>query len=108
MRDMAFPFSPAALADFTRAAIGQVLETAAAAATVPVRVMGVLGQTELLVSRMTMLAVAFGGPRHVRIRPRTPGGRNRGRPARGAAKGPTLYLRADAWFPFPVRRLERP
>jgi len=48
--------SPAALADLTRAAIGQVVETAAAAATIPVRVLGVLGQTELLVSRITVLA----------------------------------------------------
>jgi len=48
--------SPAALADLTRTVIGQVVETTAAAATLPVRVLGVLGQTELLVSRITVLA----------------------------------------------------
>jgi hypothetical protein len=53
---MAFPLSPAALADFARSTIGQMLETAAAAATVPVRVMGLLGQAELLVNRITVIA----------------------------------------------------
>jgi len=48
--------SPAALADLARATIGQVVETAAAAVTIPMRVVGVLGQTELLVSRITVLA----------------------------------------------------
>jgi hypothetical protein len=48
--------SPAALADLARTAIGQVVETAAAAATIPVRVLGVLGQTELLVTRITVIA----------------------------------------------------
>ncbi|GIF17872.1 hypothetical protein BJ973_009164 [Actinoplanes tereljensis] len=54
---MPFPFlSPAALADLTRATIGQALEIAAAAATLPVRVLSALGQAELLVSRITVLA----------------------------------------------------
>ncbi|WP_433366803.1 hypothetical protein ACQPZX_38445 [Actinoplanes sp. CA-142083] len=46
--------SPAA--DLARAAIGQAVESAAAAVTLPLRVLGVLGQTELLVSRITVLA----------------------------------------------------
>jgi hypothetical protein len=53
---MALLPSPAAVVELSRYAIGQVVETAAAVATVPVRVLGLLGQTELLVSRMTMLA----------------------------------------------------
>jgi hypothetical protein len=53
---MALLPSPAALVEITRYAVGQVVETAATVATVPFRVLGVLGQTELLVSRMTMLA----------------------------------------------------
>jgi hypothetical protein len=53
---MALLPSPAALIDFTRDAVGQVVETAAAVATVPVRVLGLLGQTELLVNRVTLLA----------------------------------------------------
>ena len=48
--------SPAALADLARATIGQVVETAAAAVTIPMRAVSVLGQTELLVSRITVLA----------------------------------------------------
>jgi hypothetical protein len=48
--------SPAELADLARATIGQVVETAAAAVTIPMRAVAVLGQTELLVSRMTVLA----------------------------------------------------
>ncbi|GAA3339167.1 hypothetical protein GCM10020358_21930 [Amorphoplanes nipponensis] len=48
--------SPAAFVEITRYAVGQVVETAATLATVPFRVLGLLGQTELLVSRMTMLA----------------------------------------------------
>lgn len=48
--------SPAALVEITRYAAGQVVETAASLATVPFRVLGLLGQTELLVSRMTLLA----------------------------------------------------
>jgi hypothetical protein len=54
---MALPLpSPSALFDLGRYAAGQLLESAAALATVPVRVMGVLGQTELLVSRVTVIA----------------------------------------------------
>jgi hypothetical protein len=53
---MALLPSPAAFVEITRYAVGQVVETAAAVATVPFRVVGLLGQTELLVSRMTMLA----------------------------------------------------
>jgi hypothetical protein len=46
----------AGLAELTRTAIGQVVETAAAAATVPFRAMSLLGQAELLVSRITVIA----------------------------------------------------
>jgi len=53
---MALLPSPGFLVDITRYAVGQVVETAASVVTVPVRVLGLLGQTELLVSRMTMLA----------------------------------------------------
>ncbi len=53
---MALLPSPAALVEISRYAVGQVVETAASLATVPFRVLGLLGQTELLVSRMTMLA----------------------------------------------------
>jgi hypothetical protein len=53
---MALLPSPAALVEITRYAVGQVVETAATVATVPFRVLGLLGQTELLVSRMTLLA----------------------------------------------------
>jgi hypothetical protein len=54
---MALPIpSPSALLDLGRYAVGQVVETAASIATVPVRVMALLGQTELLVSRITLLA----------------------------------------------------
>jgi hypothetical protein len=53
---MALLPSPVALVQLTRYAVGQVVETAAAAATIPFRLLGVLGQTELLVSRMTLLA----------------------------------------------------
>jgi hypothetical protein len=57
MGAMALPLpSPSALLDLGRYAAGQMLESAAALATVPVRVMGVLGQTELLVSRITVIA----------------------------------------------------
>ncbi|GAA2477734.1 hypothetical protein [Winogradskya humida] len=48
--------SPTALVELTRYAAGQVVETVASAATVPARVLGVLSQTELLVSRMSVLA----------------------------------------------------
>ena len=54
---MALPIpSPTAVLDLGRYAVGQVVETAASLATVPVRVMSLLGQTELLVSRITLLA----------------------------------------------------
>ena len=48
--------SPFALARLARGAVGQVVETAAAVATVPVRVMSLLGQAELLAGRVTVLA----------------------------------------------------
>ncbi len=54
---MASPLlSPSALVELTRYAVGQVVETAATVVTIPVRVMSLLGQTELLVSRMTLIA----------------------------------------------------
>lgn len=53
---MALLPSPGTLVEITRYAVGQAVETVAAVATVPVRVLGLLGQTELLVSRMTVLA----------------------------------------------------
>jgi hypothetical protein len=53
---MALLPSPVALVQLTRYAVGQVVETAASAATIPFRLLGLLGQTELLVSRMTLLA----------------------------------------------------
>ncbi|GAB1693297.1 hypothetical protein [Krasilnikovia sp. M28-CT-15] len=54
---MAFPLpTPGSLADLARAVAGQVLESAASIATVPVRVLGLLGQGELLLSRVTLLA----------------------------------------------------
>ena len=53
---MALLPSPTALIEISRYAVGQVVETAASLATVPFRVLGLLGQTELLVSRMTLLA----------------------------------------------------
>jgi phosphoribosylcarboxyaminoimidazole (NCAIR) mutase len=43
--------APAVAADLTRAAIGQVIETAGAVASVPVRVFNMLGQAELLVNQ---------------------------------------------------------
>src|SRR5690349_2894927 len=49
--------APAAAADLTRSAIGQVIETAATAATIPVRAVGLIGQAELLINRVN-LAVA--------------------------------------------------
>ena len=48
--------SPSAFVELTRSAVGQVIETAAAVTTIPVRVMGLLGQAELLVTRITVLA----------------------------------------------------
>ncbi len=54
---MASPLiSPSALVELTRYAVGQVVGTAATVATVPVRVMGLLGQAELLAGRITMIA----------------------------------------------------
>lgn len=52
---MALLPSPAALVEISRYAVGQVVETAASVATVPFRVLGLLGQTELLASRITLL-----------------------------------------------------
>ena len=49
---MAVPlFSPSALVELSRYAIGQVVETAAAVATIPVRVLSLVGQAELIVSK---------------------------------------------------------
>jgi len=48
--------SPSAFVELTRSAVGQVIETAAAVATIPVRAMSLLGQAELLVTRITVLA----------------------------------------------------
>ena len=53
---MALLPSPSAVLELTRYAVGHVVETAAAVATVPVRAIGLLGQAELLVSRITMIA----------------------------------------------------
>ncbi|WP_067507284.1 hypothetical protein [Actinoplanes sp. TFC3] len=53
---MALLPSPSAVIEITRYAAGQVVETVAAAATVPVRVLGLLSQTELAVNRLTVLA----------------------------------------------------
>jgi hypothetical protein len=49
-------FKPSSLIDLARAAVGQVVETAAAVATIPVRAVSLLGQAELLVTRITVLA----------------------------------------------------
>lgn len=56
MDPMAILPTPAALFELGRAAFGRVLESTASLATVPVRVLGLLGQMELLVNRMTVLA----------------------------------------------------
>ena len=57
MTTMANPlFSPSAVVELTRYAVGQVVETAATVATIPVRVLSLLGQAELLASRITMIA----------------------------------------------------
>ncbi len=48
--------SPRAVIELSRYAVGQVVESAAAAATVPVRVFQVLGQVELLVNRLALAA----------------------------------------------------
>jgi hypothetical protein len=47
--------SPAALIELGRSALGRALESAASLATVPVRLLGVLGQVELLVSRIMLI-----------------------------------------------------
>ena len=57
MSAMASPLlSPSALVALTRYAVGQVVTTAATVATVPVRMMSLLGQAELLTTRITMIA----------------------------------------------------
>ena len=48
--------SPASLFEFGRATIGRVVESAASLVTVPVRLLGLLGQAELLVNRITVIA----------------------------------------------------
>jgi hypothetical protein len=48
--------SPSALVELTRYAVGTVVGTVATVATVPERVMGLLGQAELLASRITVIA----------------------------------------------------
>jgi uncharacterized protein YoxC len=47
--------SPFAVADRARSAVGQVVETVAMVATVPFRVMSLIGQAELIASRITVL-----------------------------------------------------
>jgi X-X-X-Leu-X-X-Gly heptad repeat protein len=46
---------PSALIELARATVGQVVETAAAVATIPIRAVSLLGQAELLVTRITVL-----------------------------------------------------
>lgn len=48
--------SPRAVVELSRYAVGQVVESAAAAATIPVRVFQVLGQVELMVNRISLAA----------------------------------------------------
>jgi hypothetical protein len=48
--------SPGAVVEISRYAVGQVVESAAAAATVPVRLFALLSQAELLVNRITLIA----------------------------------------------------
>jgi uncharacterized protein YoxC len=48
--------SPIAVVDLARAAVGQVVETAATVATVPLRVMSLIGQAELIATRITVMA----------------------------------------------------
>jgi hypothetical protein len=55
MGAMAILPSPAALIEFSRSAVGRVLESAASLATVPVRMISLLSQAELLVSRITVI-----------------------------------------------------
>jgi hypothetical protein len=52
---MAILPSPAAVIEFGRSAVGQVLEVAASLATVPVRLISLLSQAELLVSRIMVI-----------------------------------------------------
>ena len=47
--------SPATLIELGRATVGRVIESVASLATVPVRLLGVLGQVELLVNRITLI-----------------------------------------------------
>jgi hypothetical protein len=51
---MAILPTPRNILELSRYAVGQVVESAAAAATVPVRLFQVLGQVELLVNRMSL------------------------------------------------------
>src|SRR4029453_14655931 len=53
---MAILPSPSALIELGRHAFGQILESAASLTTVPVRMIGVLSQAALLVSRLTVIA----------------------------------------------------
>ncbi len=54
---MALPqFSPSALVELSRYAVGQVVETAAAVATIPVRVLSLVGQAELIATRISLIA----------------------------------------------------
>jgi hypothetical protein len=53
---MAILPTPRAVFELSRYAVGPVVESAAAAATVPVRVFQVLGQVELLVNRISLAA----------------------------------------------------
>ena len=48
--------SPRAVVELSRYAVGQVMESAAAAATVPVRALALLGQAELAASRISLVA----------------------------------------------------
>lgn len=48
--------SPATLIELGRATVGRAIESVASLATVPVRLLGVLGQVELLVNRITVIA----------------------------------------------------
>jgi hypothetical protein len=48
--------SPFTLVDLARTAVGQVVETAATVVTVPIRVMSLIGQAELIASRLAVVA----------------------------------------------------
>jgi hypothetical protein len=56
MGGMAILPTPRAVFELSRYAVGQAVESAAAVATVPVRVFQVLGQVELLVNRLSLAA----------------------------------------------------